>query len=364
MSYLFWVFNFFVISNDDGRFVSINYNLDVFFNSYVYLAIAVGYFVFGALNKRRITCKTNLNFFLAGSYITLYNIFGYLFGGSIHYFYTSLILLSSYYIGSTHNNKIYKFVKYSLILLLPYTAVALLSGFLGLEFLPVSNNRFLSISEEGIFRLSNPLIFGQRNTAGAAIASLYIVYSSLVYSKFIDFKFYIFIIFIALAASTMSATGILVILVCFFATTRIKVSSAMFGIAVGFFVSIVLGDLTRKLDSFYIKGSLFIEFTGSMDLQTLLIGSIDQSLRPWVESSLLDMVYDLGFILPMLIIFHFLYFFVKNAREFRVCVLYGLFLLLLLFSNSTLQPPIILCLVLSYNIFERSRLIIERKGLA
>ena len=353
MGYLFWVFNFFVASTDGGRFITLNYKLDMVFNSFVYLAIAIVYVVFGAVNKRRITCKTNISFFVAGGYITLYNVAGYLYGGSIHYFYTSVILLSSYYIGSTDTNNAYRFVKYSLILLLSYTSAMLVSGFLGFELLPISSNRFSSLSQEGLFRLSNPLIFGQRNTAGAAIASLYILYSSLVYSKFIDFKFYIFFISIVLATSAMSATGVLVILVCYLATSRFKASFAILGMSVGLFVVNVLGDLTRKLDSMAVKSRLLLEFIESLDLQMLLIGGINQSQRPWVESSLMDMVFDLGLLLPTLIIFHFLYFFVKNAREARVCILYGLFLMLLIGSNSTLQPPIILCLVLSYNIFER-----------
>jgi len=263
------------------------------------------------------------------------------------------VLLSSYYIGSTSLESIYKFVLYSLGLLVVYTLCKFLAGYFGMNVLPFNDIRYSSLSNEGYFRFSNSIVFGQRNTAGAAIASLYIVYSSLVYSNFVKFKFYIFVFHLVLALSAMSATGITIVLACYLVTSQIKVSRLLFLVGAVFVSLVLIGGIDRKIESLFAKVGVFFEFLSNLDLQTLLLGSVGKSSRPWVESSLLDMVYDIGFFIPTTILIHFLYFFIKHWSELGAVFLYSFFLVLLLISNSTLQPPIVLCLILSYNILKR-----------
>ena len=222
-----------------------------------------------------------------------------------------------------------------------------------MDVLPFTDIRYSSLSNEGSLRFSNSIVFGQRNTAGAAIASLYLVYSSLVYSNFVAFKFHIFVLHLVLALSAMSATGIIIVLACSLVTSKIKVSRLLFlvgAVAVSF---VSIGGIDRKIESLFAKVGVFFEFLSNLDIQILFIGSVSESLRPWVESSFLDLVYDIGFLIPAMILIHFLYFFIKHWSELGAVFLYSLFLVLLLVSNSTLQPPIILCLILSYNILKR-----------
>lgn len=357
MIYLFWIFNFFVVATSDGRFITINYNLDIFFNKYVYLTIVIFYGAYGAINKYGITNKTNFGFFCCGILITLYNIIGYFFRGDINYFYTSLVLLSSYYIGSTSADNIHKFVKYSLFLLFSYTLIKVSTGFLGLGVLPFSDMRYVLVSNDGVFRLSNSILFGQRNAAGAAVASIYILYSSLVYSNYVQCRFYIFLLTLVLVTSAMSATGVIIVLVCYAVTSQIKIPRLLFLVGGCFFAWIVVGGIDRKIESIYLKIGLFFDFFLNIDAQVLLIGSLGSTSRPWVESSMLDMIYDLGIFIPAAVLIHFLIVFVKWGRRPGAGLLYGNFLVMLLLSNSTMQPPMILCLVLTYNILKRRVLI-------
>lgn len=353
MFYLFWIFNFFVIATNDGRYIASNYNLDIIFNAYVYIAVFIFYYVSRFVKKNGITDGTNAGFLFCGTYLAVFNLVGYFFGGHLNYFYTSLVLLSSYYIGSTSLENIYKFVLYSLGLLVVYTLCKFLASYFGMDVLPFADIRYSSLSNEGSLRFSNSIVFGQRNTAGAAVASLYIVYSSLVYSNFVKFKFHIFVFHLVLALSAMSATGIIIVLACSLVTSRVKVSRLLFLVGAVFVSLISIGGIDRKIESLLAKVGVFFEFLSNLDLQILLIGAVGESSRPWVESSLLDMVYDIGFLIPAAILIHFLYFFIKHWSERGAVYLYSLFLVLLLISNSTLQPPIILCLILSYNIFKR-----------
>ena len=86
MFYLFWIFNFFVIATNDGRYIASNYNLGIFFNAYVYIAIFIFYYASSFVKHNGITDVTNAGFVFCGTYLAVFNLVGYFFGGHLDYF--------------------------------------------------------------------------------------------------------------------------------------------------------------------------------------------------------------------------------------------------------------------------------------
>tara|TARA_B110000977_G_scaffold201788_1_gene298657 strand:+ start:17664 stop:18743 length:1080 start_codon:yes stop_codon:yes gene_type:complete len=354
MIYLFWVFNFFVISTNGGRYIIANYGLDLIFNTYIFLSFLLLFFLFNLLSKRNITDRLNIHFFICGIYLLFFNLFSFLFGGNLSYFFASFLLISSYYIGSMSFFTIRKFVIFSLIFMFIYTFIKILSGFFGFNILPFTDIRYDYLASDGVLRFSNSIVFGQRNAAGSAVACLFLVYSSLVYVKYIKFSVSIFLAFLFLGLSAFSATSVLVMLATFILISQIKLTnifwfSSFIGISL-----LMMGGFFRKIDSLNLKIKLFFEYFESLSLQSFFIGSSAfEASRVWVESSLLDMIIDIGFLIPFTLLLHFAYFFLKNIDNLRMGLLYSMFLVLFIISNSSTQPPMIICLILSYNILNR-----------
>lgn len=348
MLHIFWIFNFFVASTNSGRFIDLRYNVEYLINPYTYLFSILLLWVYSSKISTKISDLHNLPFVFIGLGLCSINVVKGFLGGDVTYGYTSLIFLSAYRLASLDLAIVHRFIVMSLGFLLIYTAMKYTSAFLAIDILPLIDVRYAAVSQEGVLRFSNALVFGQRNTAGAAVSALCILYTAMVHRSHVKFSSIMIFSFLCLGFSTMSATAVVIVLLCFIVSRRFRMSNIL---AFFFLAALPLfwfGDLSRKIESGFTKIYLFFDFISQLDLGTLLVGGLSEGPRPWVESSLLDMIYDVGVFLPLCLVCQFVYFALSHGRFIRSVAIYCMFGLLLLFSNSTLQPPIIMCLILTH----------------
>lgn len=360
MSYFFLCFLslFFVASTSNGYRLEVNYNLEYIFNVNNYLMV---FFIFAVFLFKK------LNYRLSKfDYIYLFLLFLFINLNLIRWLYVEpafayvLLLLTLFpFLKRTSFNVVLLFIKYNLIILTLLLIIKILDLFYGTRFSPFIDLEYFAagtaVSESGVYRLSNSLIFGQRNLAGAYLVSLVILYTCQVkISK--NQSIFIFTYLFILILSSFSATALLVYIIClvYLNIHRLDFLKSIISIIL-FAILFLYFGFERKLDSFLTKLYTFINYYDSLTISNFFIGNLNVlEVRPYFESSLLDMTYDLG-IFSLLIVFLYPISYFKFSSNYSLKIFFVMtYLLLFSLSNSTINPPVIVVFMLTISFIGNS----------
>lgn len=342
---------FFVASTSNGHRLKVNYNLEYIFNENNYLMIFFIFVVFLFKKSNYRLSKFDYIYLLLLFLFINLNLIRWLYVDPA-FAYVLLLLTLFPFLKRISSNVVLLFIKYNLIILTLLLILKILDLFYGTRFSPFIDSEYFAagtaVSESGVYRLSNSLIFGQRNLAGAYLASLVILYTCQV--KFTKKQsIFIFLYLFILILSTFSATALLIYIICLAYLNIHKFDFLKSIIAIILFVMLFLFiGFDRKLDSFLTKLNTFINFYDSLTISNFFIGNLDvMALRPYFESSLLDLIYDLG-VFSLLIVFLYPISYFNSTFNYSL-KLFCLtnYLLLFSLSNSTISPPVIVVFMLT-----------------
>lgn len=345
---------FFVASTSAGHRVEVIEPYNIFLSPIIYISIA---FFLGILciSRGRLKVETfflfliNLVFF---SYVFIVGVFG-----EPRFYYSAMVLvLIPLFYCSLDINTVLSFVRISLVVLLVFFCLKVFDLMFGTSYSLIVDKEYFEASEEFSLRISNSLVFGQRNLAGGVLAAYAML---LACCELINKKrdsVYWGVLFL-LVFSTVSTTAILISLVSFCLVRYRFKAMIMVVLILLIAVSLFLNEfLFRSIDSFNQKIGTIYDYFNDIDVMIFLFGRVfDSNLAArWIESAIIDLWYDVGIIGIIILLFNFIVVGLMSAFSniwFYAAVGY---FLLFLFSNSTLNPPVLILYGVTFAIIIKS----------
>jgi hypothetical protein len=344
---------FFVASTSGGLRVAVVPPFDMFFNIFVYGAFLVllAISLVGKFSKDRITMSV-----LIVTSLFIFYVFAKAFLYEPRFVYSSLMLI---FLPLLHcvikSNDVYKFLFWSVSLLSIFTSLKIYDLYAGTQLSIIIDLDYFAAGEDFTFRLSNSLVFGQRNLAGGVVGALSVLLASLEASTKQRYNL-VWILLFFIAISTFSNTGLIILLLSF-VFSRPKTIYFIIPMLLIALIFLELNSLNRALDSLNTKLWTIGNYFGNLDLVVLFLGQItagsEQSM--WIESALLDLLNDLGLVGVLVLLF--LSFTSGLLTHFSKLWLFTtvMFYLMFVFSNSTLNPPVLLIYVICMSLLTTLR---------
>lgn len=345
---------FFVAFTSGGHRVEVLYPYNMIFNQNNFYLLLGGLFacsIFLLLKKK---WDERHVMFIALYYVcSAYILTRAIISTNHAFIYPAITLLISPLIINLKEQQIVSFYKVTITVLVAILVSKMSDVAFGTQFSIVQDIRYFNVAEDGTLRLSNSLSFGNRNLAGGFVAGLFLL--SFYVSQVTRDNLRIFDLGLLICTlSTFSATAILTM----FAVFALRMRWSLWRLLAVFIFILAFSDqifrqLPRKLSSGAKKIETVIDFFATQTYEIYILGNIHNEARPWIESAILDVVYDIGVFPIAVFILGTLIYLGYNCR-LKQYVPLGIFVLIFAFSNSTISLPVIILFLLCLQLAEKT----------
>jgi hypothetical protein len=293
--------------------------------------------------------------FLISIAMILHNLILYFFGVDSNFFVTGFLLLLYPLSFLLTHKLIVKVIELNLIILILFWAATVFDNLTIYNISPISEIRYYLISEEtSEFRFQNNSLYGQKNSLGATLSIMILIY------LYASYYFYILNFWrgvlvslssaLLLASNSAAGIGILLcgIFILLILKKKIIFSLIFLLLTILYLFNFQVYNIQYKLDSLFLKLNTNYSFFDWKDPLILIFGHrVLGSGDIYTESTFLDMILNFGIFIPLLFLSYLLFRVFQNIIKgsFFLAYIYVAIIFLILLQNSSLMPASIFLII-------------------